>query len=266
MPEWTGGRPWAVKKAYDAFYRWHYPLAFERAQRLVCVSEYVRQSLAQLKPAYAQKAIVTYEAPAPEMLQAPDPQTIERLRKTHGLPENYALFIGSTRPNKNLPRMLEAFARMRRIRPRNEELALVLILSVDRFFTQAQAVIEREKIGRNVIVLSQCNGGDIRALYRNARGLFFPTLHEGFGLPVLEAQAQGTPVLASTSGALPEVSGGGALLVNPLDVEEMSQGMDRLVNNDETRLELIEKGKRNLERFVGTKHAQLTMQAYQLTD
>ena len=97
------------------------------------------------------------------------------------------------------------------------------------------------------------------ALRQQARLFCYPSLHEGFGLPVLEAQSQGVPVLTSNRSSLPEVAGDAALLVDPEDVDEIAQAMLRLSRDEELRAELVAKGHENVKRFSWEKAARETL-------
>ena len=120
---------------------------------------------------------------------------------------------------------------------------------METIFSLDAAVRER------VILPGYIDEKDKAALLSGAEALVFPSLYEGFGFPVLEAQSCGIPVLASTSSSLPEITNGSALLVDPLDTNAITQGIQRIVDDDTLRRELISKGAQNINRFSWEKTA-----------
>jgi len=143
----------------------------------------------------------------------------------------YFLMVSNRRPHKNETRVLAAFARAR-IDP-----AIRLLLTG--FPTNAlQAYIAQLGLTERVVFMGRVEDAQLPALYRGALGLLFPSLYEGFGLPVVEAMASGVPVLTSTVTALPEVAGDAALLVDPYEVDAIASGIERLLTDEDlcTRL------------------------------
>lgn len=155
--------------------------------------------------------------------------------------EPYVLFVGTPEPRKNLPRLVEAMAQLR-ARGRIEKLVLVGASGWG-----DEHLPEKE----HTVRLGRVDDVTLRALYAHARCLALPSLHEGFGLPVLEAMAAGCPVVASRVGALPEVAGGAAVLVDPLSVHSIAAGIEvALQDRDELRV----RGKARAAKF-GWQHA-----------
>ncbi len=261
MRQWTGGRPLPLKLLYDAFYHWQYPASFRRADRLLCISEATRQALIALNPKFGAKAMVTPLGLPHGLLDQMQSASIEALREQFSIPPRYLLYVGSTRPNKNIPAMLRAFAMMRGTHPDLRDVAFVLVLVKDRFFAEIQNTIDELKIHSSIMIPPDITLEQKRALYQHAQALFFATKYEGFGLPVLEGQAMGVPVLASTADALPETAGQGALLANADDVGDMASKLATIISDAALRQSLIERGKANLQRFDWMNTAKLTLSA-----
>lgn len=135
----------------------------------------------------------------------------------------YVLFVGTPEPRKNLPRLVEAMTQLR-THGRTERLVVV-----------GSAGWGGEQVGReeHVLELGRVNDVTLRALYAHASCLALPSLHEGFGLPVLEAMAAGCPVVAARAGALPEVAGNAAVLVDPLSVQSIAAGIEVAIDDGE---------------------------------
>jgi glycosyltransferase involved in cell wall biosynthesis len=136
----------------------------------------------------------------------------------------YVLFVGTPEPRKNLPRLVEAMGQLR-AHGRAERLVVV-----------GSAGWGGEQVGReeHVLVLGRVNDAVLRALYAHASCLALPSLHEGFGLPALEAMAAGCPVVAARAGALPEVCGNAAVLVDPLSVQSIASGIEVAIDDGES--------------------------------
>jgi glycosyltransferase involved in cell wall biosynthesis len=263
-PEFSGRRPGWVRVAYDTFYRWVYPATLRLARWIVVDSEATRQGVREIFPDLVEKLIVVPLGLDESATIPPPPKDVEKVRTRYRLDAPYFLYYGSTRPNKNLPRLVEAFARMRRLHPEQAQVQLLLVVQVDRFFLDAQAVIKRENLGTAVRVLEPVSNKDRKALLVGARAFCFPTRFEGFGLPILESQALGIPVLASTSAALPETGGEGAYYIDPDDTDSMAEGLWRLQSDEELRRGLIERGRANIRRFSWQDTAQQTLDIYKL--
>lgn len=263
-PHFSGRRPRWMRFAYDTFYRWVYPATLRIARWIVVDSEATRQGVRELFPNLVEKVIVVPLGLDAAAAIPPNPKDVERVRGKHRLESPYMLYYGSTRPNKNLPRLVEAFAAMRRRHPEQAQVQLVLVIQADRFFEEVQAIIRREHLSAAVRVLPPAPNPDRKALLAGARAFCFPSMYEGFGLPVLEAQAVGTPTLASTSAALPETGGDGAYYVAPDDLDAMAEGLWRLLDDEELRNSLIEKGRANTRRFSWVETARQTLDIYKL--
>ncbi len=156
--------------------------------------------------------------------------------------EPYLLFVGSGKPHKNLKRLLQAFARA-------ECRCCVKLALCAPADERLRGWLDRQGLGERVETLGMLSEADLQAAYRGAVGLAFPTLYEGFGLPALEAMACGTPVLTSGETSLPEVTGEAALVVDPLDVDSLAAGLDRLAGDAVLRSELSAKGLAQARRF-----------------
>jgi glycosyltransferase involved in cell wall biosynthesis len=263
MPEWTGGRPWPVKKAYDAFYSWAYPRTFRRANALLADSRATYDALVARFPETAGKTRVVLPGLPPEAHRKEADTLVSALREAHRFHRRYILYIGSTRPNKNLPNMLRSFARTREQNMELADVDFVLVLSPGRFLPEVQRIVETEGLTAAVRILPPVTEEEKRALYRGAELLFFATRFEGFGIPVLEAQAQGTAVIAGDDASLPEVAGGSAMLVDPLDVDVMARGLERLLSDRHLRMKLVEQGYENIGRFSWDGAAREVLEVYE---
>jgi glycosyltransferase involved in cell wall biosynthesis len=230
---WFGGRQisWlhdaAVFDHADAyrpsFVRWYRALFRHRVRRgdlLITPSEHARQRLAHhLHVPPERLHVVPHGADHLDGI-VPDPHLLQRLALSPG---GYWLCVASRNPNKNLARLLRAQRRA------GGGLPLVLVGGVDRRVFSDEA---DHGLSNGVRVLEEADDAALKTLMLGARALLVPSIAEGFGLPALEAQRQGCPVLAARAAALPEVCGEAALYVDPLSEESIAEGLDRLARDD----------------------------------
>ena len=194
----------------------------------------------------AEKIRVVPCAASRQLAPVRDADTLRSLRARYHLPEQFILFVGNTNPRKNLTRMIRAFD----LAKKNSGIPHHLVIAGEQGWKfdpiQVLRSIEyREAVHFVGFVPDQ----DMPALYSAAELFSFPTLYEGFGIPVLEAQLCGTPVLTSCSSSLPEVGGDGALYVDPEREDDICRGMLHILQNPELAAQLVEKGFTNARRF-----------------
>ena len=178
-----------------------------------------------------------------------------RIAETHArlrIGKDYILAIGTIHPRKNYTRLIEAFGRLG-IGPfgstQGEDLRLVIVGKRGWLYDSIFARVQELNLQSRISFLDYVPAVDMPALLNGARLLAFPSLHEGFGLPVLEAHACGTPVVCSLTSSLPEAAGDAALFVDPLDVDAIAGAMQRLLTDGALREKLIARGFDNLKRF-----------------
>ncbi len=179
------------------------------------------------------------------------------LAKRYALEKPYIVAFGSLSPHKNIPRLLEAFSRLRGIVPHR----LVLIGHLADRGTLEQAIL-KASLGERVVLTGYVPDAHVGPLLQNADLFVFPTLYEGFGLPLLEAQELGVPVACSRTASLPEVAGESALFFDPASVAEMTEAISRCLTDPELRRELVRRGSENLARFAWAETARKTLAVY----
>jgi glycosyltransferase involved in cell wall biosynthesis len=228
----------------------------ERARLLLFVSTWSRDRFLAHVPAPADRVRVIPEGVDPGFGRIV-PSEAAAARARLGLPPAYLLFVGQIAARKNPVRVLEAVARLPAGSP-----PLVLAGGSKGAAADVKEAHARLGLGDRARFLGHVAEGDLPALYSGARALVFPSLDEGFGLPVLEAFACGTPVLASTAGALPETAGGAALLVDPLSVDAIEEGIRRLLADGELRADLVARGRARAAALSWEETARRTLEAY----
>ncbi|MDZ7859481.1 MAG: glycosyltransferase family 1 protein [Candidatus Krumholzibacteriota bacterium] len=195
----------------------------KHADCFITVSESTKRDVVNLLNVSPDQVNVIYHG-VDESFFPQEKAVVGRIRNKYGLRKDYLLFVGSISERKNTARLVEAFSRSKASR----DVDLVLAGTVSYKGDKTLRAVKRYHLDSKVKILGFVEEGDLPALYSGAIGFVFPTLYEGFGLPVLEAMACATPVLAGNKGAVPEISGNLAVYVNPLDTCEIAGAIDRL--------------------------------------
>ncbi|MFN3476623.1 MAG: glycosyltransferase family 4 protein [Candidatus Methylomirabilales bacterium] len=190
-----------------------------------------------------------------------DRKRLEKVRRRYGLPDRYALFLGTLEPRKNVTTLVKAFSLLTTKLDQN----LKLVITGDRGWGYEGLFKTIEALGLHdhVLFTGFVNDEDLPDLYRGALLFVYPSLYEGFGLPILEAMASGVPVIASNTSSMPEVAEDAAILVDPHDPEALASAMAMVLTNEELREELRQKGIARARRFSWEAVARKTLEVYQ---
>jgi len=248
--------------AHTPLNRWFHLLLMPRflrqAEAVIAVSECTRRDAVRLYRLDEQKVRVIYEGVSPRFRPA-SPAEMARVRQRYRLPERFVLFVGTIEPRKNLSTLLAAFASLRaQGAPQRLVVAGRKGWRCGAFFARLRELGVEEE----VVLPGRVDEADLPALYSAAELFAFPSLYEGFGLPVLEAMACGTPVVCSASSSLPEVAGEAALLAEPADVAAWVGAMGRALADPALRATLRAAGLVRAQRFTWQAAAQRTQQVY----
>lgn len=240
--------PEAHPRRQLAYLRWSTRHNARVARRVIADSSATRDDLVRLYGTNAAKIDVVYPGADPDLHRAGDEVKIAAATAKYGIRPPYLLYLGTLQPRKNLVRLVEAFA-LSNLYDENYSLVLAgkqgwLAASL----LEAIGSLPSAVRGR-VLFPGYIDEIDKSPLISGATALVFPSLYEGFGFPVLEAQACGTPVICTNTSSLPEVAGEGALLVNPLDTATLAEAMRRVAGDANLRQSLVAAGYANLARF-----------------
>jgi glycosyltransferase involved in cell wall biosynthesis len=250
-----------------------------RADRVMTVSMATCRDVEAVMGIPASRIRVIYNAPdpifhaptAPARAAAGDrefgyPPEIQRVLDRYRIHYPFLLYVGRTNPQKNIPRLVEAFAVLRgeiQDHPVYRDLRLLIIGDeISRYPALRHAVIQ-SRVEETVRFLGFVPIDTLRTFYQAASAFVFPSLYEGFGLPPLEAMACGTPVVCSHVSSLPEVVGEAAEIVNPENVFDIARGMREVLLNTERRRTMVERGFEQTRRFSWERTAQQVLEAYQ---
>jgi glycosyltransferase involved in cell wall biosynthesis len=248
-----------------------------RADRIIAVSSATRRDVENLLGIPASRIRQIYNAPDPRFEQhqpaadarAAGPQTRDferrRILERYGINHPFLLYTGMIRPQKNIPRLIEAFASVKNElagHPVHRDLKLIIIGDeISRFPGVRRAVIQY-RVENAVRFLGFVPFDTLRVFYEAAEAFVFPSLYEGFGLPPLEAMASGTPVVTSNVSSLPEVVGDAAMTVNPENVFDIARGIREVLLDEGLRAELRRKGYERIRRFNWQRTAQEVLETY----
>jgi glycosyltransferase involved in cell wall biosynthesis len=221
------------------------PLYCRRANHVIAVSEYTRRDLISAYGLPPEKITVVCEAAAPRFRLQP-PEAVAAVLARYGLPNRYLLFVGTIEPRKNLTRLLAAFETIYR-----EGLSdgLVIVGKRGWLYGDFFARLEQSPVKHAVLFPGYVMDEDLPGIYAGAQALVFPSLCEGFGLPVLEAMACGTPVVSSNASSIPEAGGEAALYFDPTDTAEITTTTRRLLREADLQDRLRTRGLAQAARF-----------------
>lgn len=234
------------------------PLYVSRADAIIAISECTRRDLIAAYGVPPEKVTVVYEAAAPHFVPTPADE-VARVRARYDLPERFLLTVGTIEPRKNLSRLLAAFEIVAR-----QGLADAWIIVgrpgwlYENFFAQLEASPLREK----VILPGFVPDADLPAVNSAATVAVLPSLYEGFGLPVLEAMACGTPVVCSDASSLPEFGGDAARYFDPTDTEAVTVALSEVLSDAALCREMGRRGRQQAARFSWERAAQESCALY----
>ncbi len=249
--------PKAVPARARLFFRLAATLALRAADRVVAISEAARDDLTSHFRVPASKVSVTPLAAGASYRPQP-PAEVARVRDAYRLPGEFILYLGINKPHKNLPALVDAYAQT--ASPHMPP--LVIAGAWDIRYPQPQQHAARRQLGDAVRFLGPVAERDLPALYSAATLFIFPSLYEGFGLPVLEAMACGTPVACSNTPSLTEVAGDAALLFDPHSVTEIRDAMAELIEDGVQRARRAEQGLARARRYSWQATAAATLRCY----
>lgn len=227
--------PDCYRRSYVTIYRALQPRVARRARKVIAISEFTKQRVQELMHVPAEK-IEVVSLGYDEQFQPQTREQIRTARESQGLPERYLLALGAISPRKNFRRLLDAWAQVRTDFPQTE---LVVVGEGGLFFSGADAMGILPPQTRHLTGISDSL---LVPLMAGAAGFVYPSLYEGFGLPIVEAMAVGTPVLTSNMTSMPEVAGEAALYCDPYSRESIAAGLRRLLDDASLRGILTEKG------------------------
>ena len=233
-----------------------------KADLVIVPSRAVERDVVEHLGVREDRVVVIPHGCGPRFQPAADETAFRTVAARLGLPSRYVLAVGTLEPRKNLTTLLRAFARLRDTAECEPTPGLVLAGARGWLDDPIYQTVRSLGLEDVVCFPGFIDDDDLPAVYRGAELVAFPSLYEGFGLPVLEAMACGVPVVTSNTSAMPEVAGGAALLVDPLDVDEMAATIARVLRDEPLRERLRREGIARARQFTWETAARRTLDAY----
>lgn len=233
--------------------------AVEKADGIITISQFSREAVLDRFRVDEKKIRVIPLGVDSAWRRAPDASELERVRRELDLPGEFLLFVGALEPRKNLVRLAEA---LKLLHDRGRRVPLLIVGRAGGDSARVREAVERLELTAWVRFAGYLDAETVRSLHHLATLLVFPSLAEGFGLPVLEAMAAGLPVATSRTSALPEIAGEAALFFDPENPEDIAAQVGRLLDDRGLRRSLVEKGKQRAGLFDWSTTAARTLEFY----
>lgn len=235
-------------------------LSVKKADAVLVPSRCTHEDAMKTLKISEKKLIMIPEAPGPEFKPSSE-QNRKVLAEKYGLTKNFILFVGTIQPRKNISRLLLAFEQMKD--QSNLPHTLVLVGKTGWKTQQIFKTLQRIKHGKEVHFLNHVPSEELPVFFSFCDVFVYPSLYEGFGLPVIEAMACGAPVAASASSSLPEVGGDAALYFNPGNTAEITRSMLTVIQDNALKNQLKEKSLAQASRFSWKKTAEKTLEVFE---
>jgi len=239
-------------------YRYKALKACQHASRIIAVSECTRRDIILRLHIDPGLVDVVYQGCNPIYSQPVSPEQCQQLRDQLQLPERYLINVGTIEPRKNILLAVKALEHID-----DHDLALVIIGRRTKYADEVENYAATHGLSSRVRILTDVPTASLPALYHGAVGMVYPSRYEGFGIPIIEAQSCGIPVIAATGSCLEEAAGrDGAIMVNPDNDDQMVDAINQLTGNSDLVAGLVAAGHNNIKRFTPAIVAQSTMAVY----
>lgn len=248
---------WQVRTTF----RFLLPRIVKNADHILTISETSKQDIMRRFGVAEDKVSVTYPACSADIFR---PKKDFKLLEKYGLQDGYLLFAGALEAKKNILTLLRAFSKLKE---KGHKHKLALVGKQGYGYNKILSEIKKLGIQNDIVETGYVPIGELPALYSTAKTLVLPSIYEGFGIPVVEANLCGCPVIISGGGSLPEVAGPSALIVkNPFDIQGFADAMEAVITNASLRQRMRKKGFENAKRFSWEKAAKQTINVYKLLE
>ncbi|MCH8821581.1 glycosyltransferase family 4 protein [Patescibacteria group bacterium] len=240
------------------YLNWSTQYIARHATHMIAVSNSTKKDLMDTLKVPSSRISVVYEGVDHKFFYRRDAQEVRKVRLKYGLDSKYLLFVGTIQPRKNIIKLIQAYAKLQ-----NRKVDLVLVGKPGWLYDEIYKAPKKYSVSSFVKFLGFVSEEDLPSLYSGSEAFVLPSLYEGFGLPILEAMACEVPVITSNTSSMPEVSGDNALLVKPNDVNDMSYNLSRILNEEDLRLKLKDKGREWARKFSWEKAAKETIRVFE---
>jgi len=247
---------WRDRILFATLFHW----SLRRASAVITVSDAARRDILHFYPFLTNKVFITYEAADESFTPQCDGEVLEAVCRRYNINRPFVLAVSNLQPRKNLTRLIEAYRLLGQVVEQPPTLVLVGKAGYrsSAFITQVKDLLANGRL----VMTGYVPASHVSALYSTASLFVYPSLYEGFGLPVLEAMACGTPVITSNVSSLPEVAGDAAILVNPTDVGAIARAIQAVLSNETLARDLSQRGLKRAQMFSWEQTAQQTWEIY----
>lgn len=247
---------WIDRQIYDSKFRY----ACQQANQVIAISESTKKDIMAYYRIPSEKIHVIYQSCHERFLQEKDSKVIDSVLTKYNLPGQFLLYVGSIIERKNLLGIIKAMEQL----PKSSLLPLVVVGKGGSYKTKVHAYIRRQGL-ENQVFFIQPDFDDLPALYQKANIFLYPSFHEGFGIPILEALFSRTPVITSNVSSLPEAAGPHSCLIDPHQPEQIAAGIQSILTDESKRQQMIEKGYEYAQRFQGEQLTKKMVRLYEKT-
>lgn len=238
-----------------------YPISARRAAKVLTVSNYSKQAIIDIYGVPEENIVITHDAAADEFKPIDDAVKIQAVQDKYQTSARYILFVGRLEPRKNVPTLIKAFDRLKARHHLPHK--LVIAGMKDFAFQDVFKTAARAQSSEDILFTGGIDQEDLPLLYNGAEMFVYPSFAEGFGIPPLEAMACGTPVITSNTSSLPEVVGEAGIMVDPHNMEALSDAMGQVTQDEVLQREMREKGLRQSQKFSWSQTAETVLRVYE---
>ncbi len=229
--------------------------SIKNARHIFAISKYTKKDIEKNYQILSSKITVTHMGYNQALFKPQSKSKIEEVKSKYEITGEYVIFVGTLQPRKNISKLLEAYSK---IDPKNDT-TLVIVGKKGWMYIEIFDKVKNLKQEKSVFFTDFVPEDDLPPLIAGARAYVLPSLLEGFGIPVIEAQACGTPTVVSNSSSLPEVVGDTSILVDPENVQSITLGIEKILNNPTLASTLTKKGFKNAQQYSWERCAQQTL-------
>jgi len=249
------------QKLGNVYRKFVVPRITDKCKKIITVSDFERTRIVAHLGLDKNKVITVYNGISEHFKPITDAQLLSSIARKYKLPEDYMFFLGNTDPKKNVLGTLKGYANY--LRQNDRKMPMVMLDYKKEALEKTLAEICEPQLTDNIILPGYVQNADLPAIYSLSKLFLYPSIRESFGIPPLEAMACGTPVLASNTSSIPEVTGNAAYLTDPFKSEEIAKGIEELINNKNLRKDLIDKGFIRASKFSWTSTAESVLKIYE---
>lgn len=244
----------------NLYRRFVVPKVVSKSEMVLTVSNFERETILESLKLPEDKVRVVYNAISSKFNTTYSPTALQAFKTKYGLPEQFILFLGNTAPKKNTFRVIQAFSEY--CRAEKSAIPMVILDCTPALVTEMLEKIGHKELLSNFVFPGYVTPDEMPLIYNAATLFLYPSLRESFGLPILEAMACATPVITSNTSSMPEVAGGAALLVDPFNHQQITEGIHKILSDSSLRNKMVKEGVERASNFTWEASARSLLDIY----